>query len=236
MALPKLKTPEFKLTLPSTQEEVRYRPFLVREQKILMIAQESEDEIQIADALASLILDCTFGTVDSNINPMFDIEYVFLQIRSKSVGSEVDLTVYCPDDNETTVDIKVELSDIAVQLNIEHSDKVQLTDDIKVNFRYPRLKDVRGMLGNNETEFEKMTRLVNMCIDSVESGEETINRIDMTTDDIDVFVNSFNTMQLESVLKFFETMPKLRHIVQVTNPVTKVKGEVLLEGIESFLE
>ena len=221
MALPKLKTPEFKLTLPSTQEEVRYRPFLVREQKILMIAQESEDEIQIADALASL---------------MFDIEYVFLQIRSKSVGSKVDLTVYCPDDNETTVDIKVELSDIAVQLNIEHSDKVQLTDDIKVNFRYPRLKDVRGMLGDNETEFEKMTRLVNICIDSVESGEETINRIDMTKDDIDVFVNSFNTMQLESVLKFFETMPKLRHIVQVTNPVTKVKGEVLLEGIESFLE
>ena len=170
MALPKLKTPEFKLTLPSTQEEVRYRPFLVREQKILMIAQESEDEIQIADALASLILDCTFGEVDSNINPMFDIEYVFLQIRSKSVGSKVDLTVYCPDDNETTVDIKVELSDIAVQLNIEHSDKVQLTDDIKVNFRYPRLKDVRGMLGDNETEFEKMTRLVNICIDSVESG------------------------------------------------------------------
>tara|TARA_R110000822_G_scaffold167041_2_gene307224 strand:- start:183 stop:683 length:501 start_codon:yes stop_codon:yes gene_type:complete len=166
---------------------------------------------------------------------MFDIEYIFLQIRAKSVGAEVTLNVYCPDDNVTTTEIKVNLESIQVQTNVEHSDTIKLTDDIKLVLNPPRLSDVAG-LDLMESEFEKMTQLVKRCISSVETNDETINRIDMTSEEIDEFINSFSGKQLENVVNFFETMPKVRHIVEVTNPVTKVKGEILLEGIESFLE
>jgi len=235
MALPKLTTPEYTLTVPSTQEEIKYRAFLVKEQKVLMIAQESGDEKMIANALSSLVFDCTFGKVDATKNPMFDVEYIFLQIRAKSVGSEVDLAVYCPDDNETIVEVKVQLEDVQVQTNVEHTDTIVLTDDIKVTLRNPRLGDLQD-LTDVASDFEKMTQLVKRCIDTVDTKDETINRVDMSADEIDEFIQSFSGKQLEDVLNFFETMPKVRHIVEVTNPTTKVKGEVLLEGIESFLE
>lgn len=234
MALPKLTTPEYTLTVPSTQEEIKFRAFLVKEQKVLMIAQESNDENMVANALSSLVSTCTYGKVDADKNPMFDIEYIFLQIRAKSVGAEVTLNVYCPDDNVTTTEIKVDLESIQVQTNVEHSDTIKLTDDIKLVLNPPRLSDVAG-LDLMDSEFEKMTQLVKRCISSVETNDETINRIDMTSEEIDEFINSFSGKQLENVVNFFETMPKVRHIVEVTNPVTKVKGEILLEGIESFL-
>jgi hypothetical protein len=220
MALPKLQTSEYTLTLPSTQEEIKYRPFLVKEQKILMIAQESGNEQEITDAMANLIHNCTFGALDVNNVPMFDVEYVFLQIRSKSSGSVVTLSVICPDDEETAVEVKINLDEIEVQRNVEHSQEIEITKDIKLNLRYPRLKDLKG-LNDNFGEFEKTLVLVVECVDTITSGEEVINRIDMTQD---------------GVLKFFETMPKVRHIIDVVNPKTKKKGEVLLEGLESFLE
>ena len=235
MTLPKLVTPEYTLLLPSTQEEVKFRAFLVKEQKVLMIAQASGDEKMIAEALSSLVSDCTFGTVDASKNPMFDIEYVFLQIRAKSVGSNVELTVLCPDDDVTPVQIQVSLEDIGIQTDVTHTNEYNLTDDIKVTFRYPRLKDIQN-LQVGSTEFERMTKLVNHCIDSVETPDEVINHVDMTAAEIEEFIDSFNTVQIEAVMNFFETMPKVRHVVEVTNPVTGVKGEVLLEGIESFLE
>jgi hypothetical protein len=235
MALPKLKTPEYKLLVPSTQEEISYRPFLVKEQKILMIAHESEDEKSIADALSKLVSECTFGSIDASKSPMFDVEYIFLQIRAKSVGSEVKLNITCPDDGETEVEVNVNIEDINVQRSVEHKEVIDLTDDIKIKFRYPRLSDHQGFPANIG-DFERMTRLVNICVESVQSGEETINYVDMTSEDIDDFIDSFTGDQLIQVLKFFETMPKVRHVVNVVNPVTKVKGEVLLEGIESFLE
>tara|TARA_R110002096_G_scaffold203186_2_gene388167 strand:+ start:661 stop:1368 length:708 start_codon:yes stop_codon:yes gene_type:complete len=235
MALPKLQASEYRLTLPSTQEEIKYRPFLVKEQKILMIAQESEEEKQIADAMATLISNCTFGVVNANTAPMFDVEYVFLQLRAKSAGAKVKLSITCPDDEETTVRVEIDLEEIAVQRSVEHAQKIDLTEDIKLNLRYPRLKDLQG-LNKNFGEFEQSMIMVYECIESVISGEEIINRIDMSQDEITEFIDSFNTEQLENVMKFFETMPKLRHVVDVTNPNTKVKSEVLLEGIESFLE
>jgi len=235
MALPKLQASEYRLTLPSTQEEIKYRPFLVKEQKILMIAQESEEEKQIADAMATLISNCTFGVVNANTAPMFDVEYVFLQLRAKSAGAKVKLSITCPDDEETTVRVEIDLEEIAVQRSVEHTQKIDLTEDIKLNLRYPRLKDLQG-LNKNFGEFEQSMIMVYECIESVISGEEIINRIDMSQDEITEFIDSFNTEQLENVMKFFETMPKLRHVVDVTNPNTKVKSEVLLEGIESFLE
>ena len=235
MALPKLQTSEYTLTLPSTQEEIKYRPFLVKEQKILMIAQESGNEQEITDAMANLIHNCTFGALDVNNVPMFDVEYVFLQIRSKSSGSVVTLSVICPDDEETAVEVKINLDEIEVQRNVEHSQEIEITKDIKLNLRYPRLKDLKG-LNDNFGEFEKTLVLVVECVDTITSGEEVINRIDMTQDEIVEFVDSMNSTQMEDVLKFFETMPKVRHIIDVVNPKTKKKGEVLLEGLESFLE
>jgi hypothetical protein len=235
MALPKLQTSEYKLTLPSTQEEIKFRPFLVKEQKILMIAQESGEESQIASAVGQLVNGCTFGSVDANLSPMFDIEYVFLQLRSKSVGSKITLNVTCPDDNETQVEVEVDVDDIQVQMSLEHNQDIEITDDISIHFRYPRLKDLQGM-ASELSDFAKTLILVVECVETITSGEEVINRIDMTQDEIVEFIDSMNNTQMEGVLKFFETMPKVRHIIDVVNPKTKKKGEILLEGIESFLE
>ena len=235
MALPKLQTTEHKLTIPSTQEEIKFRPFLVKEQKILMVAQESGEESQIASAVGKLVSGCTFGSIDANLSPMFDIEYVFLQLRAKSVGSKITLNVTCPDDNETQVEVEVDVDDIQVQMSLEHSQDIKITDDIIIHFRYPRLKDLQGM-SSELSDFEKTLILVVECVDTITSGEEVINRIDMTQDEIVEFIDSMNSTQMENVLKFFETMPKVRHIIDVVNPKTKKKGEVLLEGLESFLE
>lgn len=234
MALPKLQTNEYTLTVPSTQEEIKFRPFLVKEQKILMIAQESGDEKQIADAMEKLVSNCTFGAINASTAPMFDVEYVFLQLRSKSVGSKITLNITCPDDNETKVEVEIDVDDIGVQMTLEHSLDIEITDSISVTLRYPRLKDLHGV-PDELSDFEKTLLLLIECIESVTSGEEVINKIDMTQDEIIEFVDSFNSKQIEDVMKFFETMPKLRHVVDVVNPKTKVKGEVLLEGLETFL-
>ena len=235
MALPKLTTPEYTLTLPSTGEEIKYRPFLVKEQKLLMIANESEDEKQILDTMTKLVSDCTFGKVDANINPMFDVEYVFLHIRKQAVGSKIDLNLTCPDDGITQVPVSIDLDDVGVQMSVEHSMDVELTDDIAIKFRYPLLKDV-DTLPDNIGDFEKMLGLLYSCIETVTAGEEVHERIDMSNNEIEEFIESFTSEQLENVLKFFEDMPKLRHVVDVVNPKTNIKSEVLLEGIESFLE
>ena len=235
MALPKLTTPEYTLTLPSTGEEIKYRPFLVKEQKLLMIANESEDEKQIFNTMTKLVSDCTFGKIDASVNPMFDIEYIFIHLRKRSVGSKVDLQITCPDDGETRVPVSIDLDDVGVQMTVEHSMDIKLTDSITIGFRYPQLKDVQGM-PLNISDFERVLILLISCIETVTDGEEVHERIDMSNKEIEEFIESFTSEQLENVLKFFENMPKLRHTINVVNPKTKVKSEVLLEGIESFLE
>jgi len=234
MALPKLQTSEYQLTVPSTQEEIKYRPFLVKEQKILMIAQESGEDQQIATAIGTLVSNCTFGVMDADTAPMFDVEYVFLQLRSKSAGAKVKLMLTCPDDEETKVEAEVDLETIGVQMSVEHSQEVDITEDVTLKLRYPMLKDMKNV-SINLSDFEKTLMMLHECVESVVYGEETIHRVDMTRDEITEFIDSFNTEQLENVMKFFETMPKLRHVVDVTNPNTKVKSEVLLEGLPSFL-
>jgi len=234
MALPKLKTSEYTLTLPSTQEEIKYRPFLVKEQKILMIAQESGDDTEIASAINHLISACTFDSINAESSPMFDVEYVFLQLRSKSVGSKVTLNITCPDDNVTQTEVEVNIDDIQVQMSLEHTQDIEITDDVSVNLRYPRLKDMEGM-SSDLTDFEKALVMIHDCVATITSGEEIINRVDMTKDELIEFIDSMNTEQMDNVLNFFETMPKVRHVIDVVNPKTKVKGEVLLEGLESFL-
>ena len=165
----------------------------------------------------------------------YDIEYVFLQLRAKSVGEKIKLKLLCPDDKETYAEVEIYVEDIGVQMSVEHSLVVDLTDDIKINLRHPFIKDIEGM-GADISDFEKMLHLIYACIVSVEHGDETIQRIDMSREEISEFIESFSTEQLEKVMKFFESMPKVRHVVDVVNPKTKVKSEVLLEGLESFLE
>jgi len=234
MALPKLDIPKHKLTVPSTQEEIEYRPFLVKEQKVLMIAQEGGEDKDIATALGDLVKTCTFGSIDPNINPMFDIEYVFLQIRSKSVGDIVEISVLCPDDEETRVPVKITLSELQVQISVEHTNEYQLNDNIKIAFRYPVLSDLLGV-SEKISDVEKTFMLLIKCVTEIHHGEEIFNRIDITDKELEEFIDSMSGEQFEGILNFYETMPKLRHVVNVTNPNTEVKSEVLLEGLESFL-
>ncbi len=234
MALPKLDIPKHKLTVPSTQEEIEYRPFLVKEQKVLMIAQEGGEDKDIATALGDLVKTCTFGSIDPNINPMFDIEYVFLQIRSKSVGDIVEVSVLCPDDDKTRVPIKITLSELQVQISVEHTNEYQLNDNIKMVFRYPVLSDLLGV-SEKISDVEKTFVLLLKCVTEIHHGEEIFNRIDITDKELEEFIDSMSGEQFEGILDFYETMPKLRHVVNVTNPNTEVKSEVLLEGLESFL-
>lgn len=235
MALPQLKTPEYELILPSTQEKIKYRPFLVREQKILMMAQESGEDTQMANAMGDIVQNCTFGKVDPKAAPMFDVEYLFLQIRAKAVGETVEVRITCPDDGETTVVKKINIEDIGVQMSLEHNTEVDLGSDIKIVFRYPLLGDVIGMM-TNATELDQVFHMLKNCVREIHYGEDIYNKVDITDDELDTFIDQMSSDQFEKVTEFFNTMPKIRHVVDVTNPKTKVKSEVLLEGLESFLD
>ena len=234
MALPKLNTPTYELELPSTAQKIKYRPFLVKEQKVLMMAQESNEDKQIAEAMGSLVSSCTFGKVDSNKSPMFDLEYVFLKIRGKSVGETVKLNLICPDDGKTTVPIDLKLDDISVQMLDEHTNEINITDSVKVVFRYPLLSDMMGMK-KDSTDVEKVFHFLVNCIHEIHYGDDVYNRIDLKDKEIEDFIDQFTGEQYELITSFFNSMPKLRHTVEITNPKTKKKSEVLLEGLESFL-
>jgi len=233
MALPKLNTPTYELELPSTGETIKYRPFLVKEQKILLIAQETNAEKDIANAMGSLVSACTFNKVDAKTNPMFDIEYVFLQIRAKSVGETVEVTVVCPDDETTKVKQKIDLSEVSIQIKKEHSKEIQITDDIKLSFRYPKMTDLANAGGLSSTE--QLFYFLTNCIETIESGDDVHRRTDLTKKEIEEFIDNFTNEQFEKVTGFFDSMPKLCHTLKVTNPNTKVTSEVVLEGLENFL-
>ena len=234
MALPKLQTPTYQLVLPSTNEKINYRPFLVKEQKILLIAQESKNDDDIAVAIGSLVSSCTFGKVDSFKSPLFDIEYIFLQIRAKSVGETTELLVTCPDDDKTKVPVKIKLNEISVQMTATHTNEINISDNIKMILRYPLLNDVKGIL-NTKNEIEMVFSVLSNCIHEIHHGEKIYNRVDISDEELNEFIDSMSNAQLQMVIEFFNTMPKLRHVVKVTNPNTKVKSEVVLEGLSNFL-
>ena len=234
MALPKLKTVTYTLKLPSTGDEIKYRPFLVKEQKNLMIAQETEDEKVIQTAIAQSIIDCTFDKIDPWELPSFDVEYVFLKIRSKSVGDKIELNVLCPDDDETRVPVTVDLSEIECTMHVGHSNEIELTEDITITMKYPTFKDISVITG--DTESEKMFEMIKQSIDQVVDGEDIYERIDMSNEELGEFLESMTGEHLEKVQDFFETMPKLTHAIKVKNPKTGKTGEVVLEGFQSFFE
>tara|TARA_B100000427_G_scaffold77838_1_gene63469 strand:- start:381 stop:1088 length:708 start_codon:yes stop_codon:yes gene_type:complete len=234
MALPKLNTPQYQLELPSTGGKIKYRPFLVKEQKLLMMAQESKNETEIADAISAIITSCTDGVIDAKNSPLFDVEYVFLQLRAKSVGETADVKVKCPDDDKTFTDVKIKLDDVDVHMTADHTNVVEVTDKIKVIMKYPVLNDMRKV-NNQANQVDNVFGLLKSCIHEVHDGDVVHSRVDMNDKDIEEFVDSLNTAQFEGLMNFFNTMPKLRHTINVTNPKTKVKSEVLLEGLDSFL-
>ena len=234
MALPKLQSQVYELEQPSTGEKIKYRPFLVKEQKNLMMASESGDETQIRDSLAGIISSCTFEKVDPFTVPMFDVEFLFLRIRGKSVGEKIELNLLCPDDGETRVKTTLNLEDVSVNQKLGHTSEISITDKIKILMRYPTLNDMVGMSGEKEAGFDEVLSMMKRCIHEVHDGETVHSKVDMSESDLTEFIESLTTEQFQGLADFFDTMPKVAHSIDVTNPKTKKKGEVVIEGIQSF--
>jgi len=237
MPLPKISTPTYELELPSTGQKVTYRPFLVREEKLLVLALESEDTKQITSAIKSVIKNCinTKGIKVESL-PTFDIEYLFLNIRGKSVGEEIEVNVICPDDEETYVPVTFNIDDIKVQKDESHSNKIQVDDNIVMEMKYPSLEEfIRNNFDFSEdTTMEQSFELVASCVDKIYTEEEVWAASDVTKKELMEFLDQMNSNQFKQIEKFFETMPRLSHTVTVTNPNTKVTSEVVLEGLSSF--
>ena len=212
MALPKLDTPTYLLEQPSTGEMIKYRPFLVKEQKKLLLAQESEDEAVMQNSLAEIVKDCTFDQIDPFNIPLFDVELFFLRIRGKSVGEKIELSLLCPDDEETRVKKTINL------------------EDIDVVMRYPTLGDTVGF----QNEIFDVFKMIQRCVHEIHDGDKIYHRVDMSEKELAEFIENLNNEQFEGISEFFDTMPKVQHVVKITNPKTKKKGEIVIEGIDSF--
>ena len=237
MPLPKIATPTYELELPSSGETIKYRPFLVKEEKLLVIALESEDNKQITNAIKAVIKGCisTKGIKVETL-PTFDIEYLFLNIRGKSVGEELEVTVFCPDDNETQVPVTIDLDDIQVIRTEDHTNKVKLDDTIMMEMKYPSLDQfIKNNFDFNEKNaMDQSFDLISTCIDKVYTEDEVWSTADCTKKEVKEFLESMNSSQFQSIEQFFSTMPKLSHTIKVTNPKTKVESDVVLEGLASF--
>jgi hypothetical protein len=237
MPLPKISTPTYELELPSTGKPIKYRPFLVREEKLLVLAMESEDSKQITNAIKTVIKNCieTRG-IKVEALPTFDIEYLFLNIRGKSVGEEVELSIICPDDGQTTVPVKILLDDIVVVKNPEHNNKIKLDDSLIMEMKYPSLDQfIKSNFDfNSDDVVNQSFDLISSCIDKIYNEEEVWDTRDVTKKELEEFLDQMNSSQFKQIEKFFETMPKLSHTLKVTNPNTGVESEITLEGLTSF--
>ena len=237
MPLPKIATPSYELELPSSGKTIKYRPFLVKEEKVLVIAMESEDTKQITNAIKAVLKSCvqTKGIKIETL-PTFDIEYLFLNIRGKSVGEELEVNIICPDDGETSVPVMVALEDIQVDKSDDHSPQIKLDSKLMMEMKYPSLDEFikNNFDFNEENQMDQSFQLIASCIDKIYSEEEVWATADCTKKEVNEFLESMNSSQFKLIEKFFETMPKLQHTIEVTNPKTKVKSEVVLEGLASF--
>ena len=237
MPLPKIATPTYELELPSTGGTVKYRPFLVKEEKVLVIALESEDNKQITTAIKAVLKSCVLTKgIKVETLPTFDIEYLFLNIRGKSVGESIDVNIICPDDEKTSVKVVIDLDDIKVQKTENHTNKVQLDKNLMMELKYPSLDE---FIKNNfdfkdENAMEQSFKLIASCIDKIYTDEEVWVAGDCTRKEITEFLESMNSQQFKKIEEFFTSMPKLSHTIKVKNPNTKVESEVVLEGLASF--
>jgi hypothetical protein len=235
--LPKIATPTYELELPSTEQTIKYRPFLVKEEKLLVIALESEDTKQITTAIKTVIKNCieTKGIKVETL-PTFDIEYLFLNIRGKSVGEEIEVNIICPDDEETSVPIKINVDEIQVQRDENHTNKIKLDETLMMEMKYPSLEQfIKNNFDlSNNNAMEQSFELVASCVDKIYNEDEVWVAADVTKKELMDFLDQMNTSQFKQIEKFFETMPKLSHTIKVKNPKTEVESEVTLEGLSSF--
>ncbi len=239
MPLPKIATPTYEMVLPSSNKKIKYRPFLVKEEKILIIAMESEDQKQITNALKTVINNCilTRGIKVDKLST-FDIEYLFLNIRGKSVGENVEVLITCPDDNETQVPVIIPLDEIKIQRDPKHQKDIKLDNDLIMRMRYPSLNEFikTNFDFSDGVGVEESFDLVISCIDQIYNQEESWTSSDCTKKEMVDFLEQLSSKQFKDIEQFFDTMPKLSHKIKVTNPKTKVENEVLLEGLSSFFE
>ena len=237
MPLPKIATPVYELELPSTGKTIEYRPFLVKEEKVLVIALESEDTKQITTAIKNVIKNCikTKGIKVEEL-PTFDIEYLFLNIRGKSVGEEIEVNVTCPDDGETQVPVTINLDDIEVQKNDEHTNRIKVDDSIMMEMKYPSLDQFikNNFDFNDKNAMDQSFELIATCIDKIFTEDEVWAVEDCSKKEIVDFLEQMNSSQFKEIEKFFETMPKLSHSITVTNPKTKKENVVVIEGLAGF--
>ena len=235
--LPKIATPTYELELPSTEQTIKFRPFLVKEEKLLVIALESEDTKQITNAIKTVIKNCieTKGIKVETL-PTFDIEYLFLNIRAKSVGEEIEVNIICPDDEETSVSVKINVDDIKVQTNEDHTNKIKLDDTLMMEMKYPSLEQfIKNNFDiSNNSAIDQSFELVASCVNKIYNEDEVWAAADVTKKELMDFLDQMNTSQFKQIEKFFETMPKLSHTIKVKNPNTEVESDVVLEGLSSF--
>ena len=237
MPLPKISTPSYELVIPSNKKKIKFRPFLVKEEKILIIAMESQDNKQIANAIKDVLSACILSRgVKVNELSTFDIEYLFLNIRGKSVGEEVEVMITCPDDGETQVPAVINLDDIKVQVNDEHTPDINLDGEYTLRMKYPSMEEFikTNFSTDGEVNVDDTFKLIASCVEQVYSEDESWAGADCTKKELSEFVESLNSKQFKSIEKFFDTMPKLSHTVKVKNPNTKVESEIVIEGLQNF--
>ena len=238
MPLPKINTPTYELVIPSTGKKIRYRPFLVKEEKILIMALESEDIKQITDAIVEILSECilTKGVKVLEL-ATFDIEFIFLNVRAKSVGEMIDVNVTCPDDGKTQVQMEIDIDAIKVQKDKKHSNLVKIDEKLSMKMKYPSIQQfVQNNFDIKDTgpDVDQSLTMITTCIEQIYTEEESWSASDSTNDELKEFVEQMNTKQFKEIEGFFTTMPKLSHTVKVKNPKTKVESEVVLEGLASF--
>ena len=234
MALPILETATYELTLPSADVKVKYRPFLVKEEKVLLQALESNNDVEIKNAIKDIVSTCTFGQIDASKLPTFDLEYVFLQVRSKSVGEVAKIRLLCPDDKETYVTKEIDLSKVEVQVDDEHTNEIKISDKIKMIMKYPTIDTVDPKTNVKGMKTQQVFDMITGCIHSIIDGEKEHFVKDYTKDELNKFIESLDRKSFDNLNKFFETMPQLRHEIEVENPKTKVKSKIVLKGAQDF--
>jgi hypothetical protein len=237
MPLPTISTPSYELELPSSGQKIRYRPFLVREEKLLVLALETEDIKEITNAIKTVIKSCIqTKNVKVETLPTFDIEYLFLNIRGKSVGEDIEVNLICPDDQQSVVSTTINVDDIQVHKNPDHNNKIQLDSSLIMEMKYPSLDEfIKSNFDfSSNTGMDQSFDLITSCIDKIYNEEEVWVSSDVTKKELFEFLDQMNTSQFKQIEKFFETMPKLSHKVKIKNPNTGVESEVLLEGLASF--
>ena len=237
MPLPKISTPTYEMVIPSNKKKIKFRPFLVKEEKILIIAMESQDNTQIANAIKDVLESCIL-TKGIKVDKLatFDIEYLFLNIRGKSVGEEIEVMVTCTDDGETKVPTTINLDDIKVKIDKEHSPDIKLDDELTLRMRYPSMEEfIKTNFSTTENlNVDDTFKLIASCIDQIYSEEESWAGSDCTDKELSEFIESLSSQQFKQIEKFFDTMPKMTHTVKVTNPKTKKQNKIVLEGLQSF--